>query len=265
MALHPKAVQKLIKPGPTDPRVDVMVGTVGHVAVSMADSLYGWFNGPSGGVESHFYIRLTGVVEQYRDTAYEADAQGGGNSWLVGGKRYGLISYETEGMGAGEWTPAQLASIKELILWGESVHHYPMVKATSPHGPGHGYHSLFIEWNKDKHACPGADRIKQFNNDIVPWLARRTPTDGFLMALTDAEQDRILRAADRAFALMPRDTHPTTGERLRLLDTGDGGVLRADIASGSDAAAIAAAIPANLAQQVVVELGKILNPPKETP
>lgn len=171
MALYPAAIKRLIPPGPNDPRVDTMVGTIGHVAVSMADSLHDYFNGPSGGVESHFYIRLTGVVEQYRDTAYEADANYKANSWTSGGKRYGFISYETEGMGDGTWTDAQLAAIKDLILWVDATHGSPLRKAPGPFAAGHGYHCLYPEWNYPVHSCPGAERVKQFNNVLVPWMA----------------------------------------------------------------------------------------------
>ena len=50
-------------------------------------------------------------MEQYRDFEHEADAQAGGNSWLVGGKRMGMISIETEGLASGSWTDAQLTSL----------------------------------------------------------------------------------------------------------------------------------------------------------
>lgn len=189
MAIYRKAIQKPIKPGPSDPRLDVVVGTVGHVAVSEASSLYNWFNGPSGGVESHFYIRYDGTVEQYRDTAYEADAQGLGNSWVIGNQRFGYVSYETEGMGSGRWTTAQLDSIKALITWVNQTHGSPWQKTPAYHGRGHGYHSLFPEWNKDKHACPGADRIIQFNTIIVPWLAEHGKEID--LPLSDAEFERI--------------------------------------------------------------------------
>lgn len=170
MAIYRPAIQKPIPPGPNDPRLDVVVGTVGHVAVSEADSLYNWFNGPSGGVESHFYIRYDGTVEQYRDTAYEADAQGAGNSWVIGNQRYGYVSYETEGLGSGKWTSAQLTSIKALIKWVNETHGSPWQKTPAYHGRGHGYHSQFSQWNPDGHSCPGPFRIKQFNTIIVPWL-----------------------------------------------------------------------------------------------
>jgi hypothetical protein len=170
LALYSKAKQELIKPGPNDPRLDVVVGSIGHVAVSEGSDLYNWFNGPSGGVESHFYIQRDGDVIQYRDTRYEADAQGLGNSWLVGSQRYGFVSYETQGMGEGEWTPEQLASIKALITWVNETHGSPWQKTPAYRGRGHGYHSLFPEWNPNGHTCPGPDRIVQFNNIIVPWL-----------------------------------------------------------------------------------------------
>lgn len=173
--LLPFATSHLIQPGSNDPRIDVVVGSVFHVAVSEAYSLYDFFRGPSGGIESHGYIRRDGSVEQYRDGSWEADAQNAGNSWWVGNKRYGFHSWETQGMGKGKWTNAQLATIKRIIMWEHQKYGYPLQVAKSPQPAklsqgGIGYHSLYKAWNPSIHSCPGPDRIKQFNDIIVPWL-----------------------------------------------------------------------------------------------
>ena len=162
MALYPKALLKLIPPGPQDPRITARLAIL-HVAVSESDSLYDYFNGRSGGVESHFYIRYDGTVEQYRDTAYEADANMSANPFA--------ISIETEGEGPGEWTDAQLASIKSLLEWIVANHDVTFEVPATWDGRGIGYHILFMdEWAGGPRSCPGPDRIKQFNAVLVPWF-----------------------------------------------------------------------------------------------
>lgn len=166
MAIYPKAVLKLIPPGPNDPRIKPRMGVL-HVAVSEQSSLYKQFIGPSG-IESHFYIRRDGVVEQYRDTDWQADANFKANDFA--------ISIETQGMGEGEWTRAQLVSIKEIINWCFLTHGIPFVKPERWDGTGWGYHTQFDEWHPVAKSCPGPDRIVQYNNIIVPWLkVRNTP------------------------------------------------------------------------------------------
>ena len=163
MAVYPKAIQRLIPPGPTDPRIDPDT-VVLHVDAGNAESLHAWFAGPSGGVESHFHVRKDGVVEQYRDTAFQADAQ----------RRAGkdAVSIETQGVAAGEWTPLQLAAIQELLLWLAETHRrIPLRPVTSLAGPGIGYHSQYREWTGDARSCPGPDRIKQFHAVLIPWMA----------------------------------------------------------------------------------------------
>lgn len=163
MALYPKAVLKLIPSsvdGPIKPRVAIL-----HIAVSEAASLYDYFKNRSGGIESHFYIRRDGTVEQYRDTALQADANMQANDFAV--------SIETQGMGSGEWTVEQLEAIKELLLWLNKVHGIPLVKCPAWNGSGVGYHILFLaEWAGKPRSCPGPDRIKQFDSVLVPWMAR---------------------------------------------------------------------------------------------
>lgn len=163
MALYPTARHRLIPPGPNDPKIKPRV-LILHVDAGNAASLYHWFNGPSGGVESHFHIPKVGQVEQYRDTDYEADANTEANPFA--------ISVETQGYEFGVWNDHQLAEIKALILWANRVHGIPLKVVDRWDGSGIGFHTQFPgRWDKRGASCPGPDRKRQFHEVIVPWLA----------------------------------------------------------------------------------------------
>ena len=81
MALYPPAIQKPVPHGAEDPPITPRV-VILHIAVSEALSLFGWFT-RSGGIESHFYVRKTGAVEQYRDTDIQADANTDANNFAI--------------------------------------------------------------------------------------------------------------------------------------------------------------------------------------
>lgn len=164
----PGAVAKNIPPGANDPPI-TPIGVIFHVAVSRADSLHGFFE-HDGGIESHFYVRFDGTIEQYRSIWFEADAQNDGNSFVRGGKRCGFVSVETAGMGSGTWTAAQVASLKQIVLWVKSQSDFPLRKCPAWNAPGVGYHCLFHRWNVNAHSCPGPDRVKQFDRVFVPWF-----------------------------------------------------------------------------------------------
>lgn len=165
MALYPAAIKRLVPHGSEDPRINPRV-VILHIAVSEASSLYHYFNGPSGGVESHFYIRRDGTVEQYRDTSTQADANTDANNFA--------ISIETQGMEHGEWTADQMSAIKNLIRWCHDVHGIPLEVPKSWDGSGVGFHVQFPgRWDKRGATCPGPDRQRQYWNDIVPWLGGR--------------------------------------------------------------------------------------------
>ena len=169
----PGAIIKNIPPGSNDPAI-TPVGGVLHVAVSESDSLYPYFDGPSGGIESHFYVRYDGTIEQYRSIYFEADANYKGNSFMRGGKRCGLLSIENEGWGAGKWAAEQIASMKNIILWANAEADVPIQPITTWDGDGWGYHTMFGApgpWtDKAGKTCPGPDRIVQFKEIIRPWL-----------------------------------------------------------------------------------------------
>lgn len=163
------AVKKLIPPGASDPRITPRVG-IFHVDAGNAESLYNWFNGPSGGIESHGHIRLSGVLEQYRDTDYEADANYRANPFA--------LSWESQGWGNGEWTEDQIDTIQRLIRWQHRNHRIPLQVPKRWDGEGFGYHTMFPEWsNVSGKTCPGPLRKEQFHDIIVPWMKDGAPKD----------------------------------------------------------------------------------------
>ena len=164
MPLYPAAVKQLIPPGVNDPRIVPRVAIL-HVDAGNAENLHDFFATRSGGVESHFHVTKTGKVYQYRDTDWQADANLDANDFAV--------SIETQGFGAGEWTHEQLESIKSLLLWLSTTHDIPLRKCDAWNGSGVGYHVMFGapgHWTPKAKTCPGADRIRQFDEALVPWM-----------------------------------------------------------------------------------------------
>jgi hypothetical protein len=150
-----------------DPTI-VPIGVILHVDGGNSSSLYAYFNGSSGGIESNLFVNKRGDWEQYRDTTREADAQSAGNSWLEGTVRKGYISLETQGLGIGKWTSLQFEEIAKFLAWCHTTHSIPLKLCTGPKSPGIGYHRQFNSWNPDGHICPGDERVLQ-----VPALIAR--------------------------------------------------------------------------------------------
>lgn len=162
----PFAAQLPIPAGSNDPAITPRIGIL-HVADSEGFSLFNFFkrNQHNGsGVESHFYIRYDGTIEQYRNIYREADANYKANRFAV--------SIETEGKASGAWTDEQIFSIKMLMRW-LSSEGIPLQVAPTWDGAGWGYHIMFGTpgpWTKYRKSCPGPTRISQFNTFLVPWL-----------------------------------------------------------------------------------------------
>lgn len=171
----PGAVIKNIAPGTSDPAI-IPVGVIQHIAVSNSPSLFPLFSN-DGGIESHFYIRKDGTIEQYRSIYFEADAQFAGNSF--GSPRKGFVSVEHEGgVGADLNVPmpqAQLDAFHKVVRWVHDETGFPLRVCPAWNEGGVGYHSLFDQWNTNHHSCPGAARIKQFHDVTVPWLKAGAP------------------------------------------------------------------------------------------
>lgn len=205
MALVPFADHKLIRPGPSDPRIQARVGIL-HVDAGNAYDLHDYFDGRSGGIESHFHVPKDGTLFQYRDTDWQADANYHANDFA--------LSVETQGFGEGVWTDAQLDTIKRLMLWCRDVHGIPLKVADKWDGEGWGYHIMHGSpghWTPVAKACPGPDRIRQFHDVLVPWMAgqNRPPKP----ELTDVEEvlaglrndvERLLAMAETLQAMKKR-------------------------------------------------------------
>ncbi len=170
MPVYPRAVKKLIPPGSNDPRITPRVAIL-HVDAGNNESLYTYFRDRSGGIESHFHVRRDGLVEQYRDTDYQADANNKANDFAV--------SIETQGFGEGTWSAAQLSAIKGLLRWLHEVHDIPLRKVETWDGSGVGYHVQFGApgpWTPVAKSCPGPNRIRQFESLLVPWMREASKT-----------------------------------------------------------------------------------------
>jgi hypothetical protein len=130
-------------------------------------SLFGYFSRADVTLESHFYVRLDGRVEQYVDTSRTADANRTANARA--------ISIETEDDGNPDqrpWTAEQIEALVRLVDWCCRTHGIPRRKAPAHDEPGIGWHS---QWGAPSpwtpvagKTCPGAARIEQ-----VPELLRR--------------------------------------------------------------------------------------------
>lgn len=189
MARYPHAKYREVRGLSKDPAI-IPVGVILHVSATMAPSLFGYFDGPSGGIESHLHVPLSehDFTEQYRDTTREADANYRGNSWVKDGKRYGYLSVEAQGLASGTWSDHQVAEIVAFSRWAHAVHPtVPLKRATGVYSGGIGYHVQFGTgpgtWsNAVGKVCPGKARIEQYHDLILPAIvgkisvpAPRTP------------------------------------------------------------------------------------------
>lgn len=164
------------------------LGVILHVAVSESDSLYGWFSQARAGASSHFYVRRDGTYEQYVSLRDRSWAQVAGNDQY--------ISIETQGMGSGKWTAAQVATLAMLCRTLSDEYGFPLTAmTTSEKGvKGIGYHLLGVPADASQKSrgvsqtgglmwssavgkvCPGPDRVKQVPEIIKQ--AKRKPNGG---------------------------------------------------------------------------------------
>jgi murein DD-endopeptidase MepM/ murein hydrolase activator NlpD len=177
MAWYPKALKKPISHNYTR-TVTGKDCVILHTAASNGDSLQAWFNNPSAQASSHFYVRKSGVVEQYIDSKYMSWANVQGNPRSV--------TIETEGIGNEEWTAKQVQAIVALCQWACKTHSIPIrqMASSAASEKGIGWHRLGCDGNYPTtgilrgrnqrgggqdwtgaagygRACPGDDRIKQ--------------------------------------------------------------------------------------------------------
>lgn len=195
-----------------------------HIAVSDSASLFNYFNQP-GNPTSHFYVRKTGVVEQYVDTQFRAPAQLEGNPTC--------ISIETEGGTeagcSGTWTAEQVNALTDLTVWLNQVGGLPLVAMPNslPASVGVGYHRLGINpwrvsggetWSDATgKECPCDHRIAQ-----IPGILAAAQQGGDV-PLTQAEIDQIAAATQAAVWARVLGSSPASTIMVRL-DPGPGGI-----------------------------------------
>lgn len=185
MARVPFAKWGPIAENATQPRI-VPTQVILHTAVDAPGEtdLHGYFNRDDVKVESHFFVQLDGDLCQYLDTTRRADAQYSANGRA--------ISIETEDDGTlAPWTVEQIRTIKRLGDYLMREHKGILRRVAPAHDlPGWGYHSLFSEWNRSNHSCPGGPRIHQFQTDLTMWL-RGAPArveEEIMASLADVEK-----------------------------------------------------------------------------
>lgn len=176
MARYPLAEMKLLPESATQSGIRP-AQVILHSAVDAPGptSLFPYFDRVDVVLESHFFVRLDGTVEQYMDTEVRADANYHANKRVDG---TGAISIETEDEGRPEalrWTGNQLAAIRQLLTWIWRTHPAVARRVCRDHAdPGIGYHSMWgapSEWTPvPGKTCPGGIRIKQFEEDLTPWI-----------------------------------------------------------------------------------------------
>src|SRR6266542_117619 len=179
MTWYPKAIQKPVPRFNTGGAKAQLRsrgrGVCNHVAVSEASTLFTYFN-TSGNPCSHFYVRKTGVVEQYMSIDYRAPCQLEGN--------WSLISIETQGgvynLNTEPWIDVQVDAIVELHLWLHEKDGFPIQLMTDSKSTtkGIGWHLLGCEPNVVEGGelwseaygkeCPGAKKIEQVKTVIYP-------------------------------------------------------------------------------------------------
>jgi hypothetical protein len=123
-------------------------------------SLFSFFNRAGNDICSHFQVANDGSAEQYIATEHVAYAAFASNAYAV------QIETEDDGNPATPWTAAQIAKIVAIL------HALKVPAQVAPDGPGSGvgWHSLYADWNQDHHNCPGAVRVSQIHNFVIPAL-----------------------------------------------------------------------------------------------
>lgn len=110
---------------------------------------------------------LDGVFYQWQVLTRQADAQFDANAFATS------IECSDGGHSGVPFSDKQVAASIQLGVWWCEQTGNPAEPAESWNGKGLGYHSMFYEWNKDHHVCPGEARISQLRNEIWPEIRHR--------------------------------------------------------------------------------------------
>ncbi len=167
MPRYPAALWLPLPENSTEPAITATQIILHTAACRCGDSLRDEFDRKGNDLEAHFFVRTTGVVEQYVDTSRQADANYQANVRAIS------VETQDDGDSTKPWSPAQLDALVALIIW--AVRNHPGVKAVvcpAWDKPGIGHHTLFgapSHWTPVAKSCPGPARKGQFSN-IVRWV-----------------------------------------------------------------------------------------------
>lgn len=170
MSRYPRATWRPLPEADTQPTM-TPTQLISHSIVGSAGSAFNYFYSGTN-LESHFILPKSGAPWQLIDTGHTADAN------LTANVR--AISCETEDNGHPDtdpWTDSQLEELALLHVWAVGEHHLPARICPSPDVGGFGYHTIFGApgpWtNVSGKTCPGAIRIKQWREVLIPDVLRR--------------------------------------------------------------------------------------------
>lgn len=138
-----------------------------HIIVGSLNGAEAWFRREDVKSESHFGLgegHEDDPVRQWLDTDEEADT-----NWDANGIS---ITVETAGTPDEPFTDFQIAELIGMGIWAARTHALPAQLADGPRGSGFGWHSMYPEWNRNSHTCPGAIRIQQLKEIVFPAIFR---------------------------------------------------------------------------------------------
>lgn len=190
MNIAPGAVVRLVANKSTPPPSPEL-GLVLHVQAGN-NSPFGWFNNTTSQASSTWWVAKSGILEQYVDPdKHHAWAQAAGNR--------SYHSVETEGYPTEALTEQQVNTLAVLYAWGYLTRGWPLQLANAVGDRGLAWHGMGATAWGGHPACPGDLRKAQRQRilDLAAGIVRgpSTPsTGGFLVALTDAQQQALYDA-----------------------------------------------------------------------
>lgn len=99
---------------------------------------------------------------QFMPLDRQANANWDANSFSIS------IETQDDGNPLTPWNEYQVTMIARVLFFMHQEWNLPLVACPSPYGAGVGHHSLFYEWNKSRHGCPGRAREAQLYNVVLP-------------------------------------------------------------------------------------------------
>ncbi len=171
---YPGAIWRPLSTNQTEPYIGTPRVLIWHTMVGNLRGTERMFRADGyTGTESHFGLGgkadagLDGILWQWQDLRYQADAQNDGNAYATS------IECSDGGNWRSEFTDAQVeASVRLGVWWCKNTGNPPR-KVSSWNGYGFGYHKMFDQWTKGPRDCPGPARIIQLEKEIWPEIARR--------------------------------------------------------------------------------------------